>query len=918
MDTQQALLIYTLDGDIEKGQLLEMAYRFIKQPLSLIEGVDHIEVYGHNKYEWSIAYKYSLLQELGIKPQEIIEAIESYCSTYNLGHLFTEESSDETFSLSLPIRVSFNSGDMINWESIPIKKVNDRIVVLDEVACIKLGEQTTGSLFRINGRNAVSIIIYPTSNANSINLGASLKNKIDLIACQIPKGISLRKSYDATIFLSKELKTIGLRSLITLFVLLLFMAATYYNFRYLLVILISLFVNLSISLFIYKVLDLPIHLYSLAGITVSFGLLIDNSIIMISHLVQRQNIYVFRALLAATTTSIAALSIILLLPENMRQNLQDFAVVIIVNLCISLAVSLFLIPALLSNYDLSRSWNVSYRRKKIIVRLNFLYYRVLKYVFRFRWVVLLSFALAFGLPLFLLPVNLKVDKWYTNIYNSTWGNEWFQSNIRPSLEVLTGGTLRLFSLYVFENSYYSKREETALHVLANLPKGSTVDHMDILIQEFEEELNKYSEIEQFVTQINSPENASIVIRFKEGVEESFFPYVLRARLIKKTLDRGGVNWDIYGVGKGFSHRMGIEEIVDYKLLLSGFNYLELEHLAIKLQAKLERNPRVKNVNISGDRYWWRGMPSYEFVLKPDQFYMAVKGISLQEMYDHAAQFEISGGIRGRILRNNEILDYRVFPEGDFQMDVWHLMNTSGYDNLPSLKDYSTIKKAKVSQAIYKENQNYIRNINYQYVGNFKFGDKWLTEVLGEMDQEMPLGYKVVQNQSVYTKNEEASKYAWLILLITILIFLICAILFESLLQPLVIVFMIPLSFSGLFLTFYMFNLNFDQGGYAAMIMLSGLVVNAAIYLVNEFNGIRRSNNGQYNLKIYLKAFNYKIIPILITILSTVVGLIPFLIGGQNDVFWYALAAGTIGGLIFSIVLIMIVLPIILVPYHSNK
>ena len=123
--------------------------------------------------------------------------------------------------------------------------------------------------------------------------------------------------------------------------------------------------------------------------------------------------------------------------------------------------------------------------------------------------------------------------------------------------------------------------------------------------------------------------------------------------------------------------------------------------------------------------------------------------------------------------------------------------------------------------------------------------------------------------------------------------------------------MVPLSFIGLFLTFAVFDFYFDQGGYAAFILLGGLTVNAAIFIVYDLNNLK---NGSYNRKV-VKAVLGKSKPIFLTIASTCFGLTPFLLEGQNEVFWFSLAAGTIGGLIFSLVAVFFVLPVWLMKRH---
>lgn len=150
-----------------------------------------------------------------------------------------------------------------------------------------------------------------------------------------------------------------------------------------------------------------------------------------------------------------------------------------------------------------------------------------------------------------------------------------------------------------------------------------------------------------------------------------------------------------------------------------------------------------------------------------------------------------------------------------------------------------------------------------------------------------------------------------------IIFFISAILFNSLIQPLAIIFVIPVSYIGVFLTFYLFGLNFDQGGFASFVLLCGITVNASIYILNEYNAIRKSFPGLLPLRAYTKAWNTKVIPIFLTVMSTILGFLPFMIGEKTP-FWFPLAAGTIGGLVMSVIGIFIYLPVLSVSGTVNK
>ena len=97
------------------------------------------------------------------------------------------------------------------------------------------------------------------------------------------------------------------------------------------------------------------QLYSLAGITISLSLVIDNTIVMTDHIRRHQNREAFLSILAATLTTMGALVIVFFLDEEIRLNLQDFAAVVIINLAVSLLTALFLVPALIEKMGLACS-----------------------------------------------------------------------------------------------------------------------------------------------------------------------------------------------------------------------------------------------------------------------------------------------------------------------------------------------------------------------------------------------------------------------------------------------------------------------------------------------------------------------------------------------------------------------------------
>ena len=199
-------------------------------------------------------------------------------------------------------------------------------------------------------------------------------------------------------------------------------------------------------------------------------------------------------------------------------------------------------------------------------------------------------------------------------------------------------------------------------------------------------------------------------------------------------------------------------------------------------------------------------------------------------------------------------------------------------------------------------------------------DKLIDREIERMNTSvLPVGFKAERDSWSYGSALDDPNNIFILLLVIAIIYFMCAVLFESLLLPLVIIFLIPLSFIGVFLVFGLSGWSFDQGGYASLIMLSGLVVNAGVYILHQYRGMQGTAGADVGaagktvgkktaLQLYIRAFNHKIIPITLTVVSTVLGLIPFLMDGPKEVFWFAFAVGTMSGLFFSQLALVFVMP----------
>lgn len=908
------LLTYTVNASANPYYIQKYTEDNLITKISEIKGVNKVNVYGATPFEWEIRFNTNAIDNLRVSVNEISTAINNYFRKEIIG-VGTLQTDGKQYSNNIRLSLGYEIPAELNWDQIPIKKSTDRIIRLSDIANVSYKEQTPGSYFRINGLNTINMVIFPESNANNLKLAKNIKTEIKNLKAELPPGFSMLLANDSSEYIAKELQKIGFRTLFSLLILLFFVFIITRNLRYLALITISLFANLIIAVIFYYFLQIEIHLYSLAGITVSFGILIDNSIIMIDHIRHHNNKKAFLAILAATLTTIGSLSIIFFLKENQRINLIDFALVIMVNLSVSLLIALFFIPALMEKIRfIGKKKRSFFRRKKRTVRLSRFYWRNILFYKRFKWVFIVLIVLGFGIPVHWLPVKIEKENAWAKMYNKTIGSPWYQEDAKTIIEKIMGGSLRLFTEHVFEGSFYSDPQQTKLYVRGTMPEGCTVQQLNEAVKKMENYISRHNEIEMFQTSISNYQNANITIQFKPEYENGSFPYFLKEELTSKAISLGGLDWSVYGVGKGFSNAL-YSGYKNSSIILEGYNYNQLYAYAEQLRNMLLENERIQEVDINGGDNTWRTQSLNEYFIGFNKEQFGLQEISLYDFYSYINS-RVYKQTLSPVFYNSESQPVSLTSNLYEAFNVWDLNNSPirKDDKLLKLTDLGKVEKRRTGNDIYKYNQQYRLNLAYDFIGPVPLAKMVKEQHIQEMNKILPLGYLTKDSSSGWWNKNDKKQY-YLLFLVIAIIFLLTSILFESLKQPFVIISMIPISYIGVFLTFYLFDFNFDQGGFASFVLLSGLVVNAGLYIINDYNNLKNKYPKYNNLQLYIKAFNNKIIPIFLTIISTVLGLIPFVWLGQQEVFWFAFAVGAMGGLVFSFIALVIYMPLFMKLSH---
>jgi multidrug efflux pump subunit AcrB len=927
--TGSVVLSFQINGNAGSSYIYELAEEQIKPRLALIDGIYSISLYGASPREWEVVYDQEKLSSLNISSSAAVASVDNY--------LMEREAGGASEIISGLVKKTYitvlgNSSDSVRWSDIPVAKAAGRIIHLSDIADVRLKEQTAQSYYRINGLNTINMNVAAEKNVNNIRVADKVKEEMEHIKKELPPGYSIRTSQDNTIVIKEEITKNLYRAILSVILLLLFVLLISREFRYLLIITISLIANILIAFIFYYLFKLEMHLYSLAGITVSFGIIINNTIVMTDHLRYHRNKKIGISLLAATLTTIGALIVIFFLDETLKITLADFAAVIIINLAVSLAVALFFIPSLLEKIKLHPKYNaLIIKRKRRIVRFTGFYQKSINVIIRFRVAFIIAAFLIFGLPVFYLPDSLPKNRRYDmketeltsfeRFYNRTLGNTKYVQKFKPVINKALGGTFRIFNEKMKNSRYYyggsDETPRTRLTVNIGLSEeGLTIADINNVCISLENMLAAYGEIDMFTTSISSAESAYMTINFKPEHDFSIFPFVLKIRIEDFMNGIGSYHAVVAGVGKAFSNQVYSDYIRGtYSVAMKGYNYDELYGYADALKERLiaSGKGRIKEVYLLGGNDRWMAKKNYRNRLETDKYALARNNSNIYFTYSEAMRYSRSESAFRPVFINGFLAPAVFKSEQSEQYDYWSFINApleTQPGRFVKMKDISNLTKEVTDNTISREDQQYVIYVTYDFIGNSELGRMILDRNIDETNSMLPLGYSSMVQGYTYSWDQKKTNYVLLFLVIAIIYF-ICAILFESFKQPLTVISLIPFAFIGVFVTFWIFKITPDEGVFAAMILLCGIVVNATLYILNDFNSLKKIRPKTDERLLYLKAFNGKIIPIFLTKLSTIIGLLPFLLTGKDERFWFALAAGTIGGLVFSLIGLFVYQPIML-------
>ncbi len=908
----QGFITYTISGNQSANDIRKYVKENMVYPLMSLTGIADVKVHGGNEREITIELDYEKIKKLNISNSEIRRRISKIEAIENVGTIKRGNN-----QIIVKIKNNINNLDVI--ENQIIKRTdNGTRIKLKDIGKVYDNFSETRSYYRINGKETVSLIVDKEPGTNSLKISKEVYKKIGELKKEFPKDISIIKAIDKSERVREELSELTGNGIISFLIILVILLIIFRSINYSLIIVMSILFSLLFSLLLFYLFEISLNIITISAFILGFGFMVDNAIVVIDYLdkhkKERNNKRlsvilkeIFSPVLASTLTTIGVFLPLLFLTGELRLYFEQFAMGVVFTLFASLIVSFTIIPMLYIRYG-NIKLNKTTKSKE-----NFkykLYLYVMQKIFKWKKISYAVLVLIVGVPIWLLPERIETPI-ISDIYNPIFESDIY-SELKPYINYSLGGTLNLFFNHINRGKVWNFGEETYIYVRLELPNGNTIERMNGLTKEFENEILNYSEnIKIVIANVRDEESASIRIEFTGVQSQTSFPYMLKNYLTAYATRLGGLNVSVYGFGPGFSTGGGSS--FSYTVVAKGFNYNKVKNLAKEFREIIVRNPRIDNVDIDRSMNYWE-KDTYEIEAKIKRENLSKYDISIDDLLKIIANNTKGNLTQNRFYIEDEEVKYRIKYKNfrDVQLvEIENLIVRNKFGSIFKVKDLVEFNEKKVLSSIHRENQQYIRNISFDYKGPYKYGNKFIEKSLKKIT--IPEGFTIEKRDFQFRFSEEDEIDIWMILVMSIVLtFMITASLFESVTKPGYIMIAVPFALIGAIFLFFITDLTLDRGAYAGLLLLIGLSVNNSIMLIDYISKKRKHLN---EIEL-LKASYSRLRPIFTTTLTTAGALVPLLFTSEIT-FWSSLSYSVLGGILLSAIFTIIYIPL-LFSFFSRK
>jgi HAE1 family hydrophobic/amphiphilic exporter-1 len=872
-------------------ELRKISVNYIRNELVRIEGVADVRLTGDEESEVVIETNNYVLQSYGITSDVIAAQISNYNrnvsggSIVDMGTKYTVKGVTVLSELkdleNIIVGFTQASTKSATTETIASQSAttsSEKVpVYLRDVAKIKMENKDPKNIVTINGERCVGLSIYKEPKFNTVDAVRSLDKAFKDLGKALP-GYEFIKVQDQGNYIhnaiSEVKNTLLIGILLAVFILYIFLRRIGTTLVISVAIPISIIATFNLMYFGH----LTLNIMTLGGLALGAGRLVDDAIVVLENITRmREEGVPFKeavingtgqvggAITASTVTTIVVFLPIVYLHGASGEMFKDQAWTVAFALLSSLVVAMLVIPMLVSTLFSDK------KKKKVNMTapLQFKGYShfLERTIEKRKLVIILALILMAGSAL-LIP-HL--------------GSEFMPRSESAEFTV----NLKLPEGTSLERTYSTaNKTEGIIRELL----GDKID----LIYSQSGEANTSTLTETTGTEGDNTASLKIILK-KEFASSTNNAVTLIDNYLATIPD---VEVTFTREETALQSSLGTTE-APFALEISGEDYTELERILNESKAILTDNKGLYNITTSMDE----GTPEVEVAI--DRFKTSYYSVTVESVISQLKNY-LSGSSAGSFEQDGEMKDITIKLGNISLYQLKDIMITAGSVKVP-LSELATISTVVSPREITRRNQSRTCYIYANVSNDVAFDQVIKNATLALKTVSLPVDYKMEFTGQELKRKESTSNLTFALLLSLILVFMVLAAQFESIIQPFVIMLTIPLAGVGTILTFFFLGKSLNMMAYIGIIMLGGIAVSNAIILIDRINQLREAGLGKK--EAIVTAGSQRIRPILMTSLTTIFALIPLTIGiGESASLRSPMALAVIGGMVSSTLLTLVVIP----------
>ncbi|HKJ46536.1 MAG TPA: efflux RND transporter permease subunit [Balneolales bacterium] len=859
-------------------QLTQIIDRDLRNRFEQIPGVGTIDIWGGVNRQINVFLKRDRLMAGDLTSRDVTQAIARENSTLPAGNV--KSGISDLYMRSLG---EYKSLDQIR--NTVITNVNGDPIRIGDVANVVDGYADLGRYVQVDGQPMIRVAIRKQSGANTVDVARQVKNEVKRIN-QDRNDLSILAVSDQSTFIKNSISNVLSSAmwggLLAIFILYLFLRNGSSTF----IIALSIPISIIATFALLYLNGMTLNLMSLGGLALGVGMMVDNSIVVIENIVHirhtgkdlKESADIGTKQVAGAIISSTLTTIVIFLPVVFMQSVsgmlfQELALVIVFSLLCSLLVALTLVPMLSSRFmDVQEGHKHQIAAKSKIAR--FLNKMEDKYadvlgkaiskrglVFGICAVAVIATALLFrDIPVELAP---KTDA----------------DEIEVQLEMAQGTNIAVVNQFTKELDGYVKSiipKDQVEHISRDVRNGNT----DITLTLVDAKKRTIS-----------PTKLADEIRSKvEGL--------IPGATIRVQAQPG--LWILRRIFSSGDSNSAIE------IELRGNDLKKAQELSLALKQKIEAVPGVTDVQV-GDR---EGRPQQDIIFNREK--IAQLGLSVQDV-SRILETNVGGTQAGQYREGGDQYPIMVRLAPDDRLTSQDLDNISIKASDGRILPISAVVNKVDTRG--PTSINHIDGLRVTYItaglkGGVALGDG-VNRIRSSISGiNLPKGFSIVFGGEYEEQQKAAADFRMSIIIAIILVYMVMAGQFERFIDPLIVMFSVPLAIVGVVPVMMLTGTTLNMQSLMGIVMLAGIVVNNAIVLVDYINLMIREEG----LPVYqavIEAGRLRLRPILMTMLTTVLGLLPMSFGwGAGGAIQASLARVVIGGLIASTLITLILIPVI--------